>query len=95
MYVLCYPSEEFLLVAGAFTGKSLGLFCSKEDDAQAQLRKVFTVDPRMRGGSKVFQLKVNGMAFRLIPEQSQVKNNLRVREKSGSAANSFPGVPVF
>ncbi|QHN78136.1 Protein TIC 22-like [Arachis hypogaea] len=35
------------------------------------------------------------MAFRLIPEQSQVKNNLRVREKSGSAANSFPGVPVF
>ncbi|QHO38094.1 hypothetical protein S83_011927 [Arachis hypogaea] len=71
--------------------------------AQAQLRQVSTVDPRMRGGSKVvpvvlnkvFQLKVNGMAFRLIPEQSEVKNALQVREKSGSTANSFPVVPVF
>ncbi|KAL4326544.1 hypothetical protein S245_041999 [Arachis hypogaea] len=103
VYALSNASEEFLLVAGASTGKNLGLFCFNEDDAQALLRQVSTVDPRMRDGSKVvsvalnkvFQLKVNGVAFRLIPEQSQVKNALRVREKSGFAANSFPGVPVF
>ncbi|KAL1328625.1 hypothetical protein HN51_038446 [Arachis hypogaea] len=103
VYALSNASEEFLLVAGVSTGKNLGLFCFNEDDAQALLRQVSTVDPRMRDGSKVvpvalnkvFQLKVNGVAFRLIPEQSQVKNALRVREKSGFAANSFPGVPVF
>ncbi|MED6144943.1 hypothetical protein PIB30_020238 [Stylosanthes scabra] len=45
--------------------------------------------------NKVFQLKVNGVAFRLIPDKSQVKNPLLVRDKSGSIAGSFPGVPVF
>ncbi|RYR62883.1 hypothetical protein Ahy_A04g020635 isoform B [Arachis hypogaea] len=46
--------------------------------AQAQLRQVSTVDPRMRGGSKVVPVVLN-----------------KVREKSGSTANSFPVVPVF
>ncbi|RYR47092.1 hypothetical protein Ahy_A07g033028 [Arachis hypogaea] len=51
------------------------------DDAQALLRQVSMVDPRMHDGSKVFpvalnKLKVNGMAFRLILEQSQIKNVL-------------------
>ncbi|MED6130805.1 hypothetical protein PIB30_003824 [Stylosanthes scabra] len=103
VYALSNASEEFLLVSGASTGKNLGLFCFNEDDAQSLLRQVSAVDPRMRDGSKVvpvalnkvFQLKVNGVAFRLIPDKSQVKNALLVRDKSGSVAGSFPGVPVF
>lgn len=31
-------------------------------------------------GLQVFQLKVDGVAFRLIPEYSQVKNALKVRK---------------
>ncbi|RYR16967.1 hypothetical protein Ahy_B03g061789 isoform A [Arachis hypogaea] len=78
VYALSNASEEFLLVAGVSTGKNLGLFCFNEDDAQALLRQVSTVDPRMRDGSKVVPVALN-----------------KVREKSGFAANSFPGVPVF
>ncbi|RZB96282.1 Protein TIC 22-like, chloroplastic, partial [Glycine soja] len=44
---------------------------------------------------QVFQLKVNSVAFRLIPEFSQVKNALKEREKSGFASSGFSGVPVF
>ncbi|KAL4382011.1 hypothetical protein AHAS_Ahas04G0190800 [Arachis hypogaea] len=39
MYALSNPWEEFLLVAGASTGKHLGLFYFNEDDAQALLRQ--------------------------------------------------------
>lgn len=33
----------------------------------------------LMGLGQVFQLKVNGVSFRLIPEASQVKNALKVR----------------
>ncbi|KAF7837057.1 protein TIC 22-like, chloroplastic [Senna tora] len=85
VYALSNAAEEFVLVAGTSTGKNLGLFCFRKEDAEALLEQVKSIDPEMRSGSKVvpvalnkvFQLKVDGVAFRLIPESSQVKNALR------------------
>ncbi|XP_027341552.1 protein TIC 22-like, chloroplastic isoform X2 [Abrus precatorius] len=103
VYALSNASDEFLLVSGASTSKNLGLFCFNKDDAEALLQQVTLIDPQARQGSKVvpvalnkvFQLKVNGVAFRLIPEFSQVKNALRERENSGLPSSGFSGVPVF
>ncbi|ESW28494.1 hypothetical protein PHAVU_003G291300 [Phaseolus vulgaris] len=103
VYALSNASEEFLLVSGSSSGKNLGLFCFNKDDAEALLNQVTLIDPHARPGSKVvpvalnkvFQLKVNGVAFRLIPEFSQIQNALKEREKSGSASSGFSGVPVF
>ncbi|PON95513.1 Tic22-like [Trema orientale] len=103
VYALSNSAEEFVLVSGASSGKSLGLFCFKKEDAEALLEQIESLDPRMRSGSKVvavalnkvFQLKVDGVSFRLIPETSQVKNALKEREKAGVTDDGFPGVPVF
>ncbi|GAU48079.1 hypothetical protein TSUD_81390 [Trifolium subterraneum] len=103
VYALSNSSDEFLLVSGASTGKHLGLFCFKKEDAEALLHQVTAIDPLMPNGSKVvpvalnkvFQLKVNGVAFRLIPEFSQVKNALHEMEKSGVPSDGFFGVPIF
>ncbi|CAH2040440.1 unnamed protein product, partial [Thlaspi arvense] len=82
VYALSNSSQEFVLVSGVHTGKSLGLFCFNEDDANALLQQMKSMDPGMRDGSKVvavalnkvFQLRLDGVAFRLIPELSQIKN---------------------
>ncbi|PHT26466.1 Protein TIC 22-like, chloroplastic [Capsicum baccatum] len=103
VYALSNASQEFVLVSGVKTGKSLGLFCFSEADAGALLKQMESMDPSMRNGSrvvpvalnKVFQLKVDGVAFRLIPEASQVKNAMKERERSGTSDDSFYGVPVF
>ncbi|XP_050375068.1 protein TIC 22-like, chloroplastic [Argentina anserina] len=103
VYALSNAAEEFVLVSGAASGKSLGLFCFKKEDAESLLEHITVMDPGMRSGSKVvavalnkvFQLKVDGVAFRLIPESSQVKNALKEKEKAGSSDDGFFGVPVF
>ncbi|KAF7150884.1 hypothetical protein RHSIM_Rhsim02G0068800 [Rhododendron simsii] len=103
VYALGNASEEFVLVSGVSTGKSIGLFCFKEKDAEALLDQMKSMDPAMRRGSKVvavplnkvLQLKLEGVAFRLIPELSQIVNALKERQKAGFADESFPGVPVF
>ncbi|KAF4354201.1 protein TIC 22-like, chloroplastic [Cannabis sativa] len=103
VYALSNSADEFVLVSGTSSGKSLGLFCFKKEDAEALLGQIESLDPGMRNGSKVvpvalnkvFQLKVDGVSFRLIPETSQVKNALMEREKAGISDDGFPGVPVF
>ncbi|KAJ9187069.1 hypothetical protein P3X46_002565 [Hevea brasiliensis] len=104
VYALSNSNEEFVLVSGVSTGKSLGLLCFKKEDAEALLEQMKSMDPGMRkSGSKVvpvalnkvFQLKVDGVAFRLIPEASQVRNALSEREKAGFSDDGFSGVPVF
>ncbi|RXI01555.1 hypothetical protein DVH24_014904 [Malus domestica] len=104
IYALSNASEEFVLFSVASTRKSLGLFCFKKKNADALLEHIRIMDPEMRSGSKVvavalnnfFQLKVNGVAFRLILEYSQVKNALKEREKvRTSDDDGFSGVPVF
>lgn len=103
VYALSNEAEEFVLVQGARTRKSLGLFCLKKEDAEALLEQMKSMNPAMRPGSKVvavalnkvFQLQVEGVAFRLIPEPSQIKNAIREKEKVGSSEQDFPGVPIF
>lgn len=105
VYALCNSSQEFVLVSGENTSKSLGLFCFKEEDADTLLQQMQSMDPAMRHGSKVvavplnkvFQLKLDGVAFRLIPDSSQIKNALKERQKTntGLSNESFSGVPVF
>ncbi|XP_065861509.1 protein TIC 22-like, chloroplastic isoform X2 [Euphorbia lathyris] len=104
VYALSNSSEEFVLVTGAKTGKSLGLLCFKEEDAEVLLQQMKSMDPGMRkSGSKVvplalgkvFQLKVDDVAFRFIPESSQIKNAVKERKKAGFSDDFFAGVPVF
>ncbi|KAM7279565.1 hypothetical protein ACFE04_006699 [Oxalis oulophora] len=105
VYALSNSNEEFVLVSGVSTGKSLGLLCFKKEDAETLLQQMKSMDPGMRReGSKVvavalnkvFQLKVDGVAFRFIPESSQVQHALMEKERAGiSDDNGFPGVPVF
>ncbi|EOA33151.1 hypothetical protein CARUB_v10016492mg [Capsella rubella] len=104
VYALSNSNEEFVLVSGTSSGKSLGLLFCKEEDAETLLRQMKSMDPRMRKEgskvvalalSKVFQLKVNGVAFRLIPESTQVKNALKERKTAGIDDDDFHGVPVF
>ncbi|KAG9141544.1 hypothetical protein Leryth_019075 [Lithospermum erythrorhizon] len=103
VFALSNAAQEFVLVSGFNTGKSLGLFCFGENDANTLLQQMESMDPSMRNGSKVvpvalnkvFKLKVDGVAFRLIPEASQVKNAVKERKRAGIPDESFAGVPVF
>ncbi|KAH0903797.1 hypothetical protein HID58_043300 [Brassica napus] len=53
VYALSNSNEEFVLVSGTATGKSLGLLFCKEEDAEALLNQMKAMDPRMRKeGSK-------------------------------------------
>ncbi|XXG74385.1 hypothetical protein AAC387_Pa07g3121 [Persea americana] len=87
VYALSNSAEEFVLLSGVRTGKSLGLFCFKKEDAEALLEQMKAMDPGMQRGSKVvavalnkvFQLKVDGVAFRFIPDSSQIANALKSR----------------
>ncbi|CAN0922620.1 Protein TIC 22-like, chloroplastic [Linum grandiflorum] len=106
VYALSNSRDEFVLVSGASstTPKSLGLMCFKKEDADALLNQMKSMDPLMRTDdskvvavalNKVFQLKVDGVSFRLIPESTQVKNAVAERKKAGISDDGFPGVPVF
>ncbi|XP_074306884.1 protein TIC 22-like, chloroplastic [Silene latifolia] len=103
VYALSNSNEEFVLVSGIKSKMSIGLFCFKKEDADSLLNQMKLIDPNMRRGSsvvpvalnKVFQLKVNGVAFRLIPDASQIKNALKEKEKAGTPEDKILGVPVF
>ncbi|KAG8369583.1 hypothetical protein BUALT_Bualt14G0028800 [Buddleja alternifolia] len=103
VYALSSGSQEFVLVSGTNTQKSLGLFCFGEADAETLLQQMKSVDASMSSEaqvvpvalSKIFQLKVDGVALRLIPEASQIRNALKERKRAGVPDESFPGVPVF
>ena len=59
VYALSNSSEEFVLVSGVGSGKSLGLFCVKEEDAESLLEHMKSMDPGMREGSKVVAVALN------------------------------------
>ncbi|XP_074325331.1 protein TIC 22-like, chloroplastic isoform X2 [Apium graveolens] len=100
VYALSNPADEFVLVSSGSSGKSLGLFCFKEEDVNTLLDQMKLMDPAMRDGSKVVavalnKLKVDGVGFRLIPDSSQINYAIAERKKAGSSDGSFSGVPVF
>ena len=59
VYALSNANEEFVLVSGTSSGKNLGLFCFKKEDAEALLEQVKSIDPLMRTGSKVVPVALN------------------------------------
>lgn len=59
VYALGNASEEFVLVSGLSTGKSIGLFCFEERDAEALLDEMKSMDPTMRSGSRVVAVPLN------------------------------------
>ncbi|XP_020589592.1 protein TIC 22-like, chloroplastic [Phalaenopsis equestris] len=103
VYTLSNAAEEFVLVSGIRAEGSLGLFCFKQEDAETLLDQMKAMKKDMSEGSKVvavalnkvFQLKVDGVAFRLIPDPKQVLNAIKLKEESRKAADDFLGVPVF
>lgn len=48
-----------MLVSGVRTGKSLGLFCFKKEDAEALLEQMRSMNRDMREGSKVVAVALN------------------------------------
>lgn len=66
VYALSNSAEEFVLVSGVKSGKSLGIFCLKEEDAETLLEQMKSMNPGMRQGSKVVAVALNkarGTAF--------------------------------
>ncbi|KAL6970907.1 hypothetical protein U1Q18_030586 [Sarracenia purpurea var. burkii] len=59
VFALSNSSQEFVLISGVNSEKSLGLFCFKEEDAEALLQQMKSMDPGMRDGSKVVAVALN------------------------------------
>ncbi|OEL31726.1 hypothetical protein BAE44_0007253 [Dichanthelium oligosanthes] len=94
VYALANAAQEFVLVSsaraaggqadeGARPQPALGLLCFRKEDADALLEQM---EGDMRTGSsvvpvalnKVIQLKSDGVAFRFLPDSSQVANAIKV-----------------
>ncbi|EPS58124.1 hypothetical protein M569_16693, partial [Genlisea aurea] len=103
VFSICNASHEFVLVSGTNSGKTLGIFCFSEADAEKMLNQMRSVDPSGNSASrvvaldlsKVFQFKVDGVALRLVPEASQIKNALELSREAGFPDEMVRGVPTF
>lgn len=87
--------------SGARPPPALGVLCFRREDADALLAQM---DGTMRAGStvvpvalnKVIQLKSDGVAFRFLPDFTQVANAMKLMQDEGQLVNEgFLGVPVF
>ncbi|KAJ7540463.1 hypothetical protein O6H91_10G016500 [Diphasiastrum complanatum] len=103
VYTVSNSSNEFVLVSDLTGQKSLGLFCFRQEDAEALLAQVKDREPGLGRGAKVvavsldkvYQLNTEGIAFRFLPDPLQVKHALQARAKGGDPGKVFDGVPVF
>ncbi|KAL6982893.1 Protein TIC 22, chloroplastic [Sarracenia purpurea var. burkii] len=82
VYTVSNSNNEFVLISDPNSLKSIGLLCFRQEDAeafraQAQLRR-----RELRSKAKVvpitldqvYMLKVEGIAFRFLPDPVQIKN---------------------
>ncbi|CAN6209894.1 unnamed protein product [Urochloa humidicola] len=102
VYALANAAQEFVLVSstregggregeGARPPPALGLLCFRKEDADALLEQM---EGDMRAGSsvvpvalnKVIQLKSDGVAFRFLPDSSQVANAIKLMQDEGQVA---------
>eukprot|EP00850_Spirogloea_muscicola_P004434 SM000019S04978 [mRNA] locus=s19:297433:299894:+ [translate_table: standard] len=103
VYTVSNASNEFVLVSDMTSQKSLGIFCFRQEDAQALLLQVKDREPSLGRGArivavsldKVYKLNAEGISFRFLPDPLQIKNALEVRAKVGSGSRDFDGVPLF
>ncbi|CAI7758216.1 unnamed protein product [Closterium sp. NIES-54] len=103
VYTVTNTASEFVLISDMGGNKSLGLFCFRREDAEMLLAQVKDREPSLGRGAKVvpvsldkvYQLSAEGIAFRFLPDPTQVKHALQVLSASGDTARAFDGVPVF
>ncbi|BBN07087.1 hypothetical protein MPTK1_4g00880 [Marchantia polymorpha subsp. ruderalis] len=103
VYTVSNSANEFVLVSDINSQKSLGIFCFRQEDAEALLSQVRDREPSLGRGAKVvavsldkvYQLNTEGIAFRFLPDPHQVKNALETKLKPGEKRKTFDGVPVF
>ncbi|KAG0470022.1 hypothetical protein HPP92_016137 [Vanilla planifolia] len=102
VYTVGNANNEFVLVSDPNNGaKSLGLLCFREEDAQSLLAQVKLRQPVLGRGARVvpikldqvYMLKVEGIAFRFLPDPLQIKHALQL--KSADRSGGFDGVPIF
>ncbi|XP_011083929.1 protein TIC 22, chloroplastic [Sesamum indicum] len=101
VYTVSNTNNEFVLVSDPEGVKSIGLLCFRKEDAEAFLAQVKSRRGELRGGAKVvpitldqvYMLKVEGIAFRFLPDPVQIKNALEL--KASDIKSGFDGVPVF
>ncbi|XP_042046894.1 protein TIC 22, chloroplastic-like [Salvia splendens] len=101
VYTVSNTNNEFVLVSDPEGVKSIGLLCFRREDAEAFLAQVRSRRGEVKGGAKVvpitldqvYMLKVEGIAFRFLPDPVQIKNALEIR--ASDVKTGFDGVPVF
>ncbi|KAF3320676.1 protein TIC 22 [Carex littledalei] len=102
VYTVSNSNNEFVLISDPSNGmRSLGLLCFRQEDAEALLSQVTTRQPVLGKGARVvpitldqvYMLKVEGIAFRFLPDPLQIKHALKL--KSPDLSKGFDGVPVF
>lgn len=101
VYTVSNSNNEFVLISDPDGTKSIGLLCFRQEDAESFLAQVRLRRRELRSGAKVvpitldqvYMLKVEGIAFRFLPDPVQIKNALEL--KATDLKNGFDGVPVF
>ncbi|BBG95249.1 Tic22-like family protein [Prunus dulcis] len=99
VYTVSNSNNEFVLISDPNEAKSIGLLCFRHEDAEAFLAQVRS-RRELRSAAKVvpitldqvYMLKVEGIAFRFLPDPVQIRNALEFKSADRSA---FDGVPVF
>ncbi|KAM7279918.1 hypothetical protein ACFE04_007052 [Oxalis oulophora] len=101
VYTVSNSNNEFVLISDPNEAKSIGLLCFRQEDAEAFLAQVRLRRRELRSAAKVvpitldqvYMLKVEGIAFRFLPDPVQIRNALEL--KSTDLTVGFDGVPVF
>uniref|UniRef100_A0A6M2EIP5 Protein TIC 22, chloroplastic n=1 Tax=Populus davidiana TaxID=266767 RepID=A0A6M2EIP5_9ROSI len=101
VYTVSNSNNEFVLISDPNGAKSIGLLCFRQEDAEAFLAQVRLRRRELRSQAKVvpitldqvYMLKVEGIAFRFLPDPVQIKNALEL--KAVDIRSGFDGVPVF
>ncbi|XP_078432999.1 tic22-like family protein [Wolffia australiana] len=102
VFTVSNSNNEFVLVSDPNNSlKSLGLLCFRQEDARSLLAQVQLRQPMLGKGARVvpitldqvYMLKVEGIAFRFLPDPLQIKHALDL--KSVDRSKGFDGVPVF
>ncbi|KAL0040628.1 hypothetical protein WJX79_000007 [Trebouxia sp. C0005] len=90
--------------------RQLGLFFFNKSDAQALVDKIHEQNPQLAKQSQVLEVSMDqvysfsngasehaadGLAFRFMPDATQVKEAMQVFEDAGIDIPGFTGVPVF
>ncbi|XP_068637968.1 protein TIC 22, chloroplastic [Aristolochia californica] len=98
VYTVSNSNNEFVLISDPNSVKSLSLLCFRHEDAEALLAQVQLRQPILGKGARVvpitleqvYMLKVEGIAFRFLPDPLQLRNALGLKAEKG-----FDGVPIF